>query len=210
MVLLVPRLSLPSLIGGLLLLGMVIGLFGSTEFGQERLGSLGKTPLLNQDMDVWRAILLSLGDNNSFNWRLSQWHLELKVWNNFPFLGYGLGLSIPAAGNGFLPHNDYIRALVEGGILGLVIFLTFIIVQVTRLVWLICKAPRGSAQRNLCLTLLAIGLALPVAMITENIWSHTMFFIYWHAVLAVAGWDWNELQPSKNKVIADLSSQLPP
>ena len=197
-VLLAPRLSLISLLGGVLLFGLVIVLFGSTEFGQERLGSLGQTPLGNPDIDIWRAILLSQGDNNSFNWRLSQWYLELNVWQHYPILGYGLGLSIPAAANGFLPHNDYIRALVEGGIVGLVVFLLFIFAQIMRLVWLIRNAPPGSAQRNLCLVLMAILLALPVAMITENIWSHTMLFLYWHSVLAVAGWDWNE-QPSAKK-----------
>jgi O-antigen ligase len=181
-----------------LLFGLVIVLFGSTEFGQERLGSLSKTPLGNPDIDIWRAILLSQGDNNSFNWRLSQWYLELNVWQHYPILGYGLGLSIPAAANGFLPHNDYIRALVEGGMVGLVVFLLFIFAQIMRLVWLIRNAPPGSAQRNLCLVLMAILLALPVAMITENIWSHTMLFLYWHSVLAVAGWDWNE-QPSAKK-----------
>jgi O-antigen ligase len=197
MVLLAPRLSIPSLLGGVLLFGLVIALFGSTEFGQERLGSLGGTPLFNKDIDISRAILLSQGDNNSFNWRLSQWYLELNRWQQYPILGYGLGLSIPAAGNGFLPHNDYIRALVEGGMVGLVIFLTFIATQVMRLVWLIRNAPPGSKQRNLCLTLMAIFLALPTAMITENIWSHTMLFLYWHSLLAVAAWDWNEQPPLK-------------
>jgi O-antigen ligase len=205
LVLLAPRLSISSLIGGVLLFGLVIVLFGSTEFGQERLGSLGETPLLNKDIDIWRAILLSQGDNNSFNWRLSQWYLELRVWQHSPILGYGLGLSIPAAGNGFLPHNDYIRALVEGGIVGLVIFLGFITTQVMRLLWLIRNTPRGSAQRNLCLTLMAIFLALPTAMITENIWSHTMLFLYWHSVLAVAGWDWNEQPTEKRTVTSPMS-----
>lgn len=198
LVLLAPRLSISSLLGGVLLFGLVIALFGSTEFGQERLGSLSGTPLFNKDIDISRAILLSQGDNNSFNWRLSQWYLELSRWQQYPILGYGLGLSIPAAGNGFLPHNDYIRALVEGGILGLGIFLVFIATQIMRIVWLIRNAPPGSKQRNLCLTLMAIFLALPTAMITENIWSHTMFFLYWHSVLAVAGWDWNELPSTKS------------
>lgn len=205
LVLLAPRLSIPSLVGGVLLFGLVIALFGSTEFGQERLGSLSGTPLFNRDIDISRAILLSQGDNNSFNWRLSQWYLELNRWQQYPILGYGLGLSIPAAGNGFLPHNDYIRALVEGGVVGLLSFLAFITAQIMRVVWLVRNTPRGSKQHNLCLTLMAIFLALPTAMITENIWSHTMLFLYWHIVLAVAGWDWNEQPPPKTTLSPSIS-----
>ena len=195
LVLIAPRLSILSLIGGLVLFAVVIGLFASTEFGQQRLGSIAGTPLLNPDMDVWRAILLSQGDDNSFNWRLSQWYLELKRWQDYPLLGYGLGLSIPAAGNGYLPHNDYIRALVEGGIVGFTTFLGFFGVQIAYLVRLIRSAPPKSTQRNLCLSLLAVLLAIPIGMTTENIWSHTTLFFYWWAVFSVAGWDWQQQFP---------------
>ncbi len=203
LVLIAPKLSIVNLIGGVFLFLLVIGLFASTEFGQERLGSIGQTPLLNPDIDVWRAILLSRGDNNSFNWRLSQWYLELSRWQQYPIFGYGLGLSLQAAGNGFLPHNDYIRALVEGGIVGLVIFLIFLGAQVVRLLWLIRHPFVTRAQRELCLSLLAVLLAIPVGMLTENIWSHTTLFFYWWTVFAVAGWNWNEQQPAKNPVLTE-------
>jgi O-antigen ligase len=200
-VLIAPKLSIVNLMGGVMLFVLVVGLFASTEFGQARLGSIGQTPLLNPDIDVWRAILLSQGDNNSFNWRLSQWYLELSRWQQYPILGYGLGLSLQAAGNGFLPHNDYIRALVEGGIVGFVTFLTFFGVQIGRLLWLIRRSPLGSSQRELCLCLLAVLLAIPTGMLTENVWSHTTLFFYWWPAFAVAGWDWNEGQSEENFVL---------
>ena len=204
--LIAPRLSIPKLIGGVIFLVVVISLFASTEFGQQRLSSIANTPLLNPDIDISRAILLSQGDNNSFNWRLSQWYLLVNAWRQYPIFGYGLGSSIQAAGNGFLPHNDYIRALVEEGIVGIVAFITFLLTQAMRLVWLIHKAPRGSKQRDLCLVLLAILIAIPVGMITENIWSHTMLFLYWYTVSAVAGWDWNV--PPSNPVSVGSVARL--
>ncbi|RUR83026.1 O-antigen ligase family protein [Chlorogloeopsis fritschii PCC 9212] len=190
--LLAPRLSLPKLIGGAVLLLLVIGLFVSTEFGQERLLSLTNTPLLNPDIDISRAILLSQGDHNSFNWRISQWDYLLRAWQQFPMFGYGIGLSIPVAGNGLLPHNDYVRALVEGGVVGLVSFLTLFGAMFLRLIQLLRYAPSGSAQQQLCLILLAFIPAILVGMITENIWSHTTLFFYLSALLAIAGWNWNE------------------
>jgi O-antigen ligase len=197
-VLIAPRLSAINLIGGILLFAIVIIVFGSTEFGQARLGSISQTPLGNPDIDVWRAILLSQGDNNSFNWRISQWTYLLQQWQFFPILGYGLGISAYVSTNGLYPHNDYVRALVEGGIVGFVIFITFFCVQAVRLIRLMQNPALPSAQRNLCLSLLAVLLAIPVGMITENIWSHTTLFFYWWTLFAVASWNWNEPLPAEN------------
>ena len=202
--LLTPRLNLLNLIGAIVLFAFIIGLFASTEFGQERLGSIAETPLLNPDIDIWRAILLSKTDGNSFNWRLAQWHYLLGQWQQFPFLGYGLGTSKYISTNGLEPHNDYIRALLEGGIIGLITFLAFIGAQMVRLVQLFRAAPRGGAQRDLCLTLLAVLIGLSVGMITDNIWAHTTLFFYWWTLLAVAGWDWKQLPPSETSVSSEF------
>lgn len=208
LVLIAPKLSLPNLINGVLLLTIVIVLFAGTDFGRQRIGSIANTPLLNPNIDISRAILLSNHDHNSFNWRIAQWTYLLKAWHQFPILGYGLGTSIYVSTNKLLPHNDYIRSLVEGGIVGLVLFMAFFGAQVVRLVWLLQHAPRGSAQRDLCWILLAILLSIPVGMITENIWSHTLLFFYWWTLFGVAGWDWNEFQPSKSPVAVGPPEQL--
>jgi O-antigen ligase len=200
-VLIAPTLSPINLIGGILLFSMVIFLFGSTEFGQERLGSIAETPLGNPDIDIWRAILLSKGDGNSFNWRIAQWTDLLQQWQHFPILGYGLGISAHVSANGLYAHNDYVRALVEGGIVGLVTFLLFLGAQAVHLIRLFRQAAPGTGQRELCVVLLAILLAIPVGMITENIWSHTTLFFYWWTLFSVAGWNWNEPQTAENSVL---------
>ena len=198
LVLIAPRLSLINLLGGLLLFAIIIGLFASNPFGQERLNSIAQTPLLNPNIDISRAIILSKTDNNSFNWRLSQWTYLLQRWREYPSLGYGVGTSAYVSNNGLYPHNDYVRALVEGGIVGLVAYLLFFVTQVVRLVRLILRDSSTSAQRNLCLILLAVLLAIPMGMMTENIWSHTTFFFYWWALFAVAGWDPDKWQSKEN------------
>jgi len=191
-ILVLPRLSLLNLIGGAILLALFIGLFASTDFGRERLSSITQTPLLNPDIDLSRYILLSSRDNNSFNWRIAQWTSLLGHWQDSPLLGYGLQTS---ASLGYLfayAHNDYVRALVEEGIIGLILFLTFLVVQLLRLIQLICSPDSEKTQKNFCLVLLAILAAIMVGMITENIWSHTTLFFYWFALFAIASWDWNK------------------
>ncbi|HEY9633638.1 MAG TPA: O-antigen ligase family protein, partial [Coleofasciculaceae cyanobacterium] len=202
-VMIAPRLNLPSLLGGILLFVVVIGLFGSTEFGKERLGSIGQTPLGNPDIDIWRAILLSAGDGNSFNWRIMQWTYLLGQWQLHPILGYGLGISTYVSTNKLYPHNDYVRALVEGGIVGLLTFLIFFIVQIVRLIRIYRDHSATREQRDLCLVMLAIILAIPVGMITENIWSHTTLFFYWWTLFGVVGWNWNERQTKENVVLPE-------
>jgi O-antigen ligase len=143
-------------------------------------------------MDISRAIILSKSDGNSFNWRLAEWTYLLKQWQYSPMLGFGLGTSTFVSHSKLLPHNDYIRALIEGGAIGIFTFITFLAAQIVRLVQLI-RSTTNNSQRQLCENLLAISVALPVGMITENIWSHTTFFFYWSALMAIAGWDnWHE------------------
>lgn len=195
LVLIVPRLSLPNIIGGVFLFAVVIGLFLSTDFGRQRIGSLANTPLLNPNMDISRAILLSQGDHNSFNWRLANWNFMLQSWQKSPILGYGLATSPYLRA---FAHNDYIRALVEEGVVGLTAFIAFLGAQATRLVQLLRNTRCGSAQHDLCLILLAVFVGTLVGMCADNIWNHTTLFFYWWTVLGVAGWDWDELQPSEN------------
>jgi O-antigen ligase len=199
LVVLIPRLSILNLLTTLLVFGAVVVLFGSTEFGQERLGSIAQTPLLNPDIDISRAILLQKGDNNSFNWRIAQWYMLLGRWQEHPILGHGLGLSVQTAGNGYLPHNDYVRFLVEGGIVGLATTLSLFFAQVIRLIGFIQNTPKNSSKHSLSMLMMAMLAAILVGMMTENIWGHTMLFFYWWVIFAVLGWDWVDPKPVINE-----------
>lgn len=191
------RFNLPALLGGIALFGVVLALFASTEFGQERLASIANTPLLNRDIDISRSVLMSWYDNNSFNWRLAQWTFLLQSWQKSPVLGYGLQSSPALTVLNSYAHNDYIRALAEGGVVGFMAFLAFIAAIFWRLLQLFRTALPDSAQRDLCLTLMAFLIALLVGMCTENIWSHTTLYFIWWSVVAIAGWDWQSSLPQK-------------
>jgi O-antigen ligase len=189
-VLILPRLNLVNLIGTILLFGLVMIIFANTEFGQERLAGLAATPLFNPDIDVSRAILLSASDQNSFNWRIAQWHYLLEHWERSPFLGFGLqtaGLFGPMKA---FAHNDYVRALVEEGLLGFLLFLAFWIVQLGRLLLVMRSSFSSALQKRFCSVLVAVLCAALAGMLTENIWSHTALFFYWFSFSAVVGWDW--------------------
>lgn len=206
LVLIAPKLNIINLLGGLLLFAIVIGLFASSDFGQERLGSVSQTPLLNPDIDRWRAILLSQGDNNSFNWRIAQWTFLLEAWENYPIFGTGIATCSFLTVLHNMAHNDYVRALTEQGVVGFFLFLVFLGAQALRLLQLFRKTRRGSAQNDLILVMLAILSATFVGMITENIWSHTTLFFYWWTLSAIADWNWSELKDAKNSAFVSNSS----
>ncbi len=194
LVFIIPKLSVPKLVGGALLFGIAIALFASSDFGHQRLGSLLNTPLLNPNIDISRAILLSTADGNSFNWRLAQWTFLLQAWQQHPIFGYGLATSKYLTTLVAYAHNDYVRALAEGGLVGFGAFILLLMAQLIRLLQLFRVAPVDSQQRNLCLILLAIFAATLMGMLTENIWSHTTLFFYWWTLIAVVGWRWDEVR----------------
>jgi O-antigen ligase len=88
-------------------------------------------------------------------------------------------------------HNDYVRVLVEEGVVGFTLFLAFLGTQLLRLVKLIISPYTTKSQKSFCIVLFANMLAIMVGMLTENIWSHTALFFYWFSMSAIADWNWS-------------------
>lgn len=189
------KLNLWRIIGAVFLFLVVLTLFASTEAGQARLLQLTQTPLFNSDLDVSRTMIVAATDGNSFNWRVSHWYYLLQSWQKYPILGYGIGtasylspLRNSADASGYTPHNDYIRFLVEQGVVGLVLFLAFLGAQFVHLLGILRRAPSGSSERQLSLILIAFFLSTLVNMLSNNVLDIGDFWFYWWAVFAVAGW----------------------
>jgi O-antigen ligase len=210
---LAPKLNGVNFIGGIVVLGLVLSLFASSDLGHERLQSLYGTPLLNPDISVSRAILLQWSDGNSFNWRVAQWTFLLDAWRESPLLGYGLDTSRFLTVQASYSHNDYLRFLAEEGIVGFVLFLIFLAAQFARLIQLSRTALPRSPKRKLCYVLIAFVFSMMVAMLAGNVWNHTTLFFYYWTLMAVLGWDWERpaalepLTPAPAKFPLRLSSQ---
>lgn len=61
-------------------------------------------------------------ESNSLEWRFGRWRELLAIWRQEPIFGQGFGTSTSGAmiRGGFLPHSEYVRILVEVGIVGLI------------------------------------------------------------------------------------------
>lgn len=77
--------------------------------------------------------------NSSLGWRLHKWETLLPVWERSPVLGRGLGVTTTMVGppgdryTGKPPHSEYVRYLVETGVLGSAILLAALVLLIRNL-----------------------------------------------------------------------------
>jgi O-antigen ligase len=77
--------------------------------------------------------------NSSLSWRLYKWRTLLQEWEGSPLLGKGLGSttaereSLTEPVREALPHNEYVRYLVETGLLGLLLVAAAVVALIRRL-----------------------------------------------------------------------------
>ncbi len=103
---------------------VVVG-FLATPLGSERLAEQASTNLgASHNTEV---------STTSLGWRLYKWELLLDEWERAPILGRGIGTTVTLEGHsedvtaGQVPHNEYLRYLVETGIVGLVLLLAVVV-----------------------------------------------------------------------------------
>jgi O-antigen ligase len=118
-------------VGAYVVAGLVVAGFLATPLGGERLANESSTSL--QSAQVRGAA------NTSFAWRLYKWGTLIPQWEQSPYIGQGLGTTVTAEGNsenvtaGRVPHNEYLRYLVETGVIGLAILLGGLVMLIRRL-----------------------------------------------------------------------------
>jgi O-antigen ligase len=128
--------------------------FFATPLGSQRISSESKT-------DV--TTVANVEGGSSLAWRLHKWKTLLPLWEHSPLIGRGLGTTLTTAAalgdrySGKPPHNEYIRYLVETGIVGLALLLGGLALLIRRLVSL-----RGLAGARAPATLHATTLAFVV------------------------------------------------
>jgi O-antigen ligase len=110
---------------------LIVLVFFVTPLGGRRIANESSTSLRTAE---------SGKANSSLAWRLDKWKMLVPEWERSPVFGRGLGTTVTGRrvpGNQFAgesPHNEYVRYLVETGIVGLAILLWAIAILIRRLV----------------------------------------------------------------------------
>lgn len=121
---------------------------------------------------------------NSLVWRIEHWGEALQLSKDRPVTGIGLKMVEVESPDGKLPHNDYVRAYVEGGALGLVTYLgllgSFVLVSLRAL----RRAAKG-LPRGIAVGFAGCTVALIVISMSDNLMTQSVVLWYF-AVFAAA------------------------
>jgi O-antigen ligase len=128
-----------------------------------------------------------IGSESGVSWRWAQWADVAAMAGTNPITGIGPGVVEQRLVNHQPPHNDYLKALVELGVVGLLAFLA----QLAALVGLAVGANRrgeGPQARTIALAFAGVAAALIVASAAANLLGQVVILWYVYALAAAAAW----------------------
>lgn len=126
----------------------------------------------------------ALGASNSFQWRLILWNDTLSFAAASPWVGNGLG-SFPnlaatkLIGMRMAAHNDYLRILIEMGVVGLLVFL-WLHFRMLQGAWRVYRHRRPGWQSKFAIAFVGLYLAILLISFFDNVLSfHTVGWYVW-------------------------------
>ncbi|MEW6102053.1 MAG: O-antigen ligase family protein [Candidatus Omnitrophota bacterium] len=158
---------------------IIAAVFSLTPYGRMRLDELTRTGSLSEIMYT-----KDISDYSSLSWRVLNWHMLLKEWSKSPVLGFGLDTTKDLVNPWKVDaHNDYLRFLVETGIIGVTIFLCFLFV-IGRELLKVYRSTRESGPEfsGLSLTLFSVYFAWILGSLTGNHLAETTYQYYFWCI----------------------------
>ncbi len=127
----------------------------------------------------------------SISWRLNLYYDSFSYIKQSPIIGQGVGLAETVISNNrdfrlgaTQPHNDYIRLALDGGIIGVILYLILIIALFFELIRLYKKENR-TRLKMLNVFILAFTISIYAMSIGDNILNDTT--LEWHFWALVGG-----------------------
>jgi O-antigen ligase len=145
---------------------VILAAFLATPLGSERIAEQSSTELTTAHKNG--------AENTSLAWRFYKWGLLLEEWEQAPFLGKGLGTTVALEGTiknekiEKVPHNEYLRYLLETGVIGLALLLAALVVLIRRLaIRRTAAGPAGAA---------ALGIAIIAGCLLDAAADNTILY----------------------------------
>lgn len=120
---------------------------------------------------------------NSWSWRLLIWGKSLGMAKKNILCGSGLGYYVE--GMGFYPHNDYLRMLIETGVLGLFTYIGLFFVFFKNAFLRYIKLSHPFIKQT-SLTVLVITMAYGLISFSDNLSRSPSVLIYFLALVAIS------------------------
>jgi putative inorganic carbon (HCO3(-)) transporter len=121
---------------------------------------------------------------NTLLWRLGYWAQVLPLANKNPVTGIGLAMTQYKTDSAKQPHNDFIRAYVETGLLGFVTYCCWLVALVGLGRRAAKRAPPKSMERAIAVGYFGCSIAFVLESIGANVMSNVVCVWY---LIAFAG-----------------------
>ncbi|HEY3240094.1 MAG TPA: O-antigen ligase family protein, partial [Acidimicrobiia bacterium] len=115
---------------------------------------------------------------SSLTWRLNYWQQVLPLARQNPVTGIGLAQTQRLTDNQQPPHNDYVRAYVETGLVGFSAYLLLLWMLVSTGRHALAAAPRASLDRAVAAGFYGCAVAFVAVSIVANVFSNVVTLWY--------------------------------
>jgi O-antigen ligase len=148
------------------------------------------TPALSDRLGVVTNAATYAGEGaahgNSLAWRIEYWAQIVHLADGNPATGIGYGMTGYLAQEGKSPHNDYLRAYVETGLIGLAVYLVVIVLLIRLGLRAVRAAPPGTLDRGVAVGYLGCAVALALTSVASNEIVSVVILWYFVALAAMA------------------------
>jgi putative inorganic carbon (HCO3(-)) transporter len=141
--------------------------------------------VLSRITDASSGSSASGSTNNSLSWRFDYWQQVIGLNHANPVTGIGLKGTKYLTDQNKAPHNDFLRAYVETGVLGLLAYVLVLVALVSVARRALRNAPRGF-PRGVAVGFAAVLLAYVIDSLTDNLMSEVVVLWYFYAAAACA------------------------
>ena len=130
--------------------------------------------------------LVNIGEYNSIHWRIDMWEDGVKIAREKPVIGFGTGVAdiIIEERRGKEhgsadPHNDYLKILLENGMLGLLSYFALIASILLKLYYSFVRS-KMPKFKSMLIIMIALTMALYIMSFGDNIIRNTALqWLYW-------------------------------
>ena len=177
----------------------VVGLFAVAFMGRRRLMlgllvgcimvSLVALPsVLGRFADLGSSTSAAGYASNSLSWRFDFWGQVLPLAAKDPITGIGLNMSSYETDQQKEPHNDFLRAYVETGVIGVIAYLALLVsmIMVARQSMAFTRLRRWTYERSVAIGFASCVIAFLVISLVSNVITEVIVLWYYVAFAAAA------------------------
>ncbi|MEU8264229.1 O-antigen ligase family protein [Micromonospora sp. NPDC048999] len=123
---------------------------------------------------------------NTLAWRMDYWTQIVTLANHNPVTGIGPNMTQRETDEAKKPHNDFLRAYVETGLVGLLAYLAMMLMSLHTGRLALRRAPPGSFERGIAVGFLGCAVAFVAVSAASNVISNVVTLWYLFAFAAAA------------------------